>query len=248
VRRYLYFSILLIPLLASCTQSTEPNALLLSKVLSNGKLFYQYDYNPEGKLISMERFGSQTDNYSESYEYYPDGLLAKRIITDPYGCSADLFEYNEKNLAIGVTTYFSSGNVWAEEYEYDSKGRILGGLAFTNGEKTGYMTYKYDGSGNTIERKEFTDEDFLMSELRFEYDKYKNPFPINFPIDIIKKNNVIYSYAYHASMSSPPPEYSSTFEYNSEGLPIKEIHTYKNTTNPQVIEYVYISKIDLLTQ
>jgi hypothetical protein len=244
----MYLFIFLIPLLASCGQSNNSNKLLLSNVLSDGKLFYQYDYNPEGKLISLQRFASQTDNYSESYAYNSDGILEKRIISDPYGGSVDIYEYNEKRLAVSVTSYYSSGNVFGEQYNFDSKGRISGGLAFTNGEKTGYMTYKYDGTGNTIERKEFSSDDFLVSELRFEYDKYRNPFSINFPIDVIKKNNAVYSYTYHASMSSPPPEYSSTFEYNSEGLPVKETRTYKNVTKAQIIEYVYALKSELRTK
>jgi len=40
-------------------------------------------------------------------------------------------------------------------------------------------------------------------------------------------------------MSYPPPQYESTFEYNSSGLPIKETRHYSNIGKPVIYEYVY---------
>jgi hypothetical protein len=256
MRSYLYLFIILILPLVSCTQF--PNSsdshevesdLLLSKVISDRKLLYEFSYNSKGQLASLQGFVYQDDSYVESYEYNFNGLLDKRSIVDPYGGSTEYYEYNEKGLVINVTKHFpSSGNTWREEYRYDSNGKIIEGVTFANEEKRGYVIYKYDEAGNTIERKEYDNDDHLMSELRFEYDNHRNPYPLNFPVDIIRKNNVVYSYSFQAVMSYPPPEYSSTFQYNSAELPIKEIRVHMNGREPQVIEYTYISKSAQLTK
>lgn len=250
MRRCLYLFIILILPLVSCTQSSnsgsshgiEPN-LLLSKIIADGKLLYEFSYDSKSRLASLQWFVYQDDSYVESYEYNSNDQLKKRSCVDPYGGFTEYYEYNEKGLVRSATKYFeSSGNTWQEEYQYNSKGQIVKGLTFTNDEKGGYVTYKYDESGNTIERKEYDNDDHLMSELRFEFDSQRNPYPLNFPVDIIKKNNVLYSYSFHAVMSYPPPQYLSTFEYNSAGLPAKEIRVHKDGRESQVIEYIYISR------
>jgi hypothetical protein len=252
MRRYLYlFMVLVLPLIfcVQCSNSGDSHKgdsdLLLSKVVSDGKLLYEFNYDSKGKPILLQRF---VDSCVETYEYNSSGLLKERSIIDPYGGSTEYYEYNWKGLVISATRHFSSGNTFREEYRYDSKGKIIEGLIFVNEEKRGYVTYKYDGAGNTIERKEYDNDGYLMSELRFEYDNQRNPYLLNFPVDIIKKNNVVYSYSFHAVMSYPPPEYSSTFEYNSAGLPVKEARVHKNSREPQVIEYIYMSKRDQLTK
>jgi len=256
MRRCLYLSIILILSLVSCTQSSNSgdsheveSDLLLSKVISDGKLLYEFSYKSNGQLASLQRFAYQDDSYVESYEYNFNGLLDKRSIVDPYGGSTEYYEYNEKGLVMSVTKYFpSSGNTWREEYRYDSNRKIIEGLTFYNEEKVGYVTYKYDEAGNTIERKKYDNDDHLMSELRSEYDSQRNPYLLNFPMDITRKNNVVYSYSFQAVMSSPPPEYSSTFQYNSAELPVKETQVHTNGQEPQVIEYIYISKSAQLTK
>jgi len=253
MRICLYLFIILILPLVSCTQSSNSGSshevesdLLLSKVISDGKLLYEFSYDSKRQLVSLQGFAYQDDSYVESYEYNSNGLLEKRSIVDPYGGSTEYYEYNEKGLIISVTKHFpSSGNMWREEYRYNSKGQIVEGLTFANEEKRGHVTYKYDEDGNTIERKEYDNDDHLVSELRFEYDSQRNPYPLNSPVDIAKKNNVVYFYSFHAVMSYPPPQYLSIFEYNSAGLPVKEtrVHTSgPSGREPQVIEYIYISK------
>jgi len=74
-----------------------------------------------------------------------------------------------------------------------------------------------------------------------QFDDYKNPYPLNFPMDIVQKNNIKKYYYYLAIMSYPPPEYESLYEYNSDRLPIKESRTYLNGKKTDY-EYVYISK------
>jgi hypothetical protein len=246
---YLLIMIILILPLLSCIQTSNPGrshevetSLLLSKVVSDGKLLYEYSYDSNDHLVSLQRFLYQDDSYMEFNEYNQNGLLEKRSIIDPYGGSTEYYEYNREGLVTSVTKHYPSGNIFKEEYRYNSKGRVIEGLTFLNEEKLGYITYKYDEEGSTIERKEYNKDNYLMSELRFEYDNHRNPYPLNFPLDIVKKNNVVYSYYFHSVMSYPPPEYSSTFKYNSAGLPIKETRVSSNSREPQSIEYIYMSK------
>ena len=57
---------------------------------------------------------------------------------------------------------------------------------------------------------------------------------------MVQHNNIIESYYYLAVMSYPPPQYESTFEYNSTDLPIKETRIYQNGENPVLYDYVYV--------
>ena len=70
----------------------------------------------------------------------------------------------------------------------------------------------------------------IISQFKYTYDEMINPDPtsvspfwvISHP-DIIQGNNPVYSYYYSAFMSSMPPEYEFTYEYDNTGLPIKAI-------------------------
>jgi hypothetical protein len=166
--------------------------------------------------------------------------LGKRF----YDGFVETYEYNEKGFLVSFTKYYEKTNkTWKDEYRYISEGQIDKGITYFNGEKRGYVTYKYDKSGNTIERKEYEDESNLqISEHRFEFDNEKSPYTLNFPMDMIRKNNIKKYYHCLIVMSYPPPQYDSIFEYNSAGLPVKETCMFPDGKKTVVYEYIYMTR------
>ncbi len=245
MKKYQVFFLLFILSLIACNDTSDSitsineGKLLLNRVIVDGRLYKEFSYDADAKLIQMNEYYNDSLSNSETYQYNSDGRLEKRI----HDGFVDTFEYNENGLLISYTSYYSrTAKQWNEKYQYNSSNQIQKGITFYNGEKRGYVEYKYDIHNNTIERKEFEDIDnFLISEQRMQFDDYKNPYPLNFPMDIVQKNNIKKYYYYLAIMSYPPPEYESVYEYNSDRLPIKESRTYLNGKKT-VYEYVYISK------
>ena len=90
----------------------------------------------------------------------------------------------------------------------------------------------------------------IISQFKYAYDEMINPEPTSISpfwgisqVDIIRGNNPIYSYYYNAVMSSFPPQYEFTYEYDKEGLPIKGYRkNLQQTGSSAIIDYEYIDK------
>ena len=225
--------------LLSCSKETDrittpdsESPMLLIQITYDGEVRYKYFYDSENRLIQMKTFFNDSCTSIESYEYNKQGKFEKRF----YDSFEESYEYNDQGLLISRTSYYEkTEKTWEEEYNYNSKDQIETGNIYFNGEKTGYITYQYDESGNTTVRKGYG------SEYRFTFDNFNSPFALTFPLDIIRKNNITKYYYYSVVMSAPPHEYSATFEYNSERLPIKETRIIPYNEEPVIVEYSYNS-------
>jgi hypothetical protein len=161
--------------------------------------------------------------------------LSKRLyagfeVTYRYGIDGALFS---------MTEYYPATNkTWVESYRHGPDGAIIDALTLYNGDITGYVLYTYDCAGNTIERSEYNKNGALLYQEKCVYDSLVNPLRLSFPLDMVKKGNMVYSYYYSVMMSSPPKEYSSFFEYDASGLPLREtrVRTNIDTTH---FEYIY---------
>jgi hypothetical protein len=220
--------------------STPDTGLLLSKVFADGMLVNEYLYDSNNNLIELKTFHEDSLIQTESYGYNDDNRLLNRY----HDGFVDTYSYNKEGLLIGLSSYYAATDkTWEETYTYDSQKKIEVGKKYFNGEKIANISYKYDKNGNTVKHKEYyTSGDFLVSEYRFSFDSKISPFALNFPLDMVQSNNIIEYYYYQAIMSYMPPQYESTFEYNSEDLPIKETRMYQNRDDPIIYEYVYVSK------
>ena len=120
-----------------------------------------------------------------------------------------------------------------QKYIYKN-GKIKKGIGYSvEGEVVSYISYKYDSRGNTLEkivRSANSDSDFILYEIKFRYDNKVNPLgafgltSLNSSAytgnsDIIQVNNPTYSLYLNSVMSSLPPEFEVTYEYNSANLP-----------------------------
>ncbi len=172
-----------------------------------------YSYDEEGRIIEKK-----IDNYVTTYTYSSEGQLLEQNIH--YTSKQNDSEWNEKT-----------------EFKYKN-GKINKGIVYSEeGEVLQYISYKYDSRGNTLEkivRVSAKDSDFSLVEIKFKYDSKVNPFlssGVNMlngytftqDADIKQVNNPVYSSYSNMVMSSIPPEYEISYEYNSEGLPVKAV-------------------------
>jgi YD repeat-containing protein len=261
MRILIYFLIANLMILSGCKKddfqySFETPSKLLVSVKGNDQLITGLKYDTLNRLIQVDRYlNSGPDCISQFLEYDSQN----RLITVSYSDYTETYKYNDDGRLAGIILHFKSagdGYEWEQRTELQySKGRISKGIKYSSdGIESGYILYKYDSRGNTIERTEYSvlpeSKDMIMSKSEFTYDDKINPCPFSsspywgiYQVDIIQGNNPTYFHYYNIIMSSLPPEYASTYDYDSTGLPIKEYREQLNGTGgSNVFEYEYIEK------
>ena len=144
--------------------------------------------------------------------------------------------------------YSETDKTWITKYT-GHDGKVYSGEEYFNGNLTSRISFKYDERGNTIERTEYdiANDEFILFQNKFQYDNKINPcYQVQTLFsDIIQYNNPVYTYMFNAYMSSLPPEYNISYEYNSLDLPVKEYHEhvgYSAQLGTYVYEYIYTEK------
>ena len=215
----------------------------LHKIKHNDNDYIDFIYDDLKRLSEIKiHFG---DTFSlEKYSYNDQNQMIKREYGKNY---EDIYSY-ENGLLKSSESINKINDRWHRKnvFIYDNN-RITKANVYFNEILTGYILYKYDLNGNTIERKEYsygkTEPDVPVSHYKFYYDDKKNPvFSLNvFPVDLVQKNNPVYTYYYLVTMSMFPPEYESEFTYDNDGFPVQELRHFKNwPSDAQPEKYTYI--------
>jgi hypothetical protein len=219
----------------SCNCDDNPSKLLVA-IKENDKLISEFKYDGQNRLVQLDIYYNDSVWCSEYYQYTPDNKLVKRT----HSGFIDTYEYSSTGKLKSATQYYqATEKEWKTEYHY-SGNKINRGTTYFNGSETGYVVFKYDSNGNTIERTEYLkiqgQDDFMDSQFKMTYDDQVNPLVnhYQYPIDVIQKNNPTYYYYYMSIMSSFPPEFNSSYEYDEEGLPVKEYR------GQRILEYEYV--------
>ena len=172
-------------------------------------LIESYKYNDAGKISQKTN-----ENYTTNYVYNTAG----QIIED----NVSYISPNDGHISLTKTKYIYKNGKIKKGIGYSEEGGIVS-----------YVSYKYDSRGNTLEkivRSANSDSDFILYEIKFRYDNEVNPLgafgltSLNSSAytgnsDIIQVNNPTYSLYLNSVMSSFPPEFEVTYEYNSANLP-----------------------------
>lgn len=174
---------------------------LISKVLINGELYYEYSYNDvnliaEGKskfhytkhtyddrnLLTESEFYVDPAMFSSSSQVLEEAMNRKEWV-NPDNTTKSLikfFEYNSKEELIKVTfTRPLVSNSEYSEYEYDD-GRICRLTMYWKNEISGHIDFVYDEKGNLIKESKYhvswegTDE--LWTTKEYEFDNMRNPY------------------------------------------------------------------------
>jgi|GEM_PF-2426931 len=218
---------------ASGAAQPQKPSLLLKEIRQDGKPYVNFTYDSRGRMIADNAY------VNESYVYDSLGRLSKRF----YAGFEVTYQYGIDGALSSMTEYYPATNkTWMESYRRGSDGAIVDALTFYNGDTTGYVYYAYDCAGNTIERNEYNKNGTLFYQEKCTYDSLVNPLQLSFPLDMVKKGNMVYSYYYSMMMSSPPKEYSSSFEYDASGLPVRETRVRTNIKDTLHYEYSYDKK------
>lgn len=227
--------IVCLAVLTSCQKdvpetSNNPFFKLLVAIKENDKLVTEFRYDSLKRLVLLNNYRSDTVINSESYQYDLENRLIKRI----YPGFMETYQYSGSGKLQSTTLdYPATSKEWKTEYQYSGK-KISKGITYFNGDKRGYIDFKYDSRGNTVERSEYAiaegQEDFLDEQFKMTYDDKVNPLqnPSIYPADFVQNNNPVYFYHYLSVMSSPPKEYHSTYEYDYQGYPTREIRDLKS--------------------
>ncbi len=233
--------------------SFETPSKLLVSIKENGQLVTEFKYDSINRLIQADRYLPGVSDIVSQYLAYDS---KNRLISISSGEYTEDLEYSNDGRLVTMILHFESatdGYEWEQKTELQySNGKISRGIIFSkDGVETGYINYKYDSGGNTTERTEYSvSSDYrgmIISQFKYIYDGKINPNPLlSYPVwglsqvDIIQGNNPIRSYYYNIAMSSFPPQYEFSYDYDISGLPtrvyIKKLQEPESST---VLEYEY---------
>lgn len=232
-----------------------PAPKLLISIQEKDHFDLSFRYDNLNRLIVINKVYYFVDDTLWEGEYL-NYNSKNQLISKTYSEYTENFEYNRNGSLRSKALHFKSakdGYEWEQvtQYKY-SQGRIYTGTKYSSdGNEISHYTYNYDQKGNTTERTEYAgNNEMIMSQLKITYDDKINPGIISYStvwgesnMDIVQGNNPTSFYYYNAIMSSFPPEYEITYEYDKDGLPLKEYR--KRLSHPlgtSVYEYKYIEK------
>ncbi|UCH13644.1 MAG: hypothetical protein JSV22_11110 [Bacteroidales bacterium] len=214
---------------------------LLSRILKDGKIYQEYIYNDNKKLIRVNHYYDDSVYHFEAYNYNSEGKAVMKKYSDDY---YETYEYDEYGRYIRLNIHGSDSQVYQiNEYTYNSVGQIETGVVNYRDMDIRDITYTYDSRGNVLTRIEGEDEEsqFTLVTSEYEYDNKNNPrYNWKLPTDIIQYNNPLRYIHQNALSCMMPPDYEYQYEYNSDGYPVKEIRNWFNTEVYDTFYYEYL--------
>lgn len=201
---------------------------------SKGKWTYSvYSYDRENKLSSYDMYvdpGMVSSDWQTAQQSMNRTGWVTPENTEMNG-RADYFYINNRLIRIDVT-HFPGGVKSTTAYEYDDNGRISKRIYYYENHPSSFTEFLYDENGNLVTeiKKEIIDGvPVIMVKTEYEFDDKNNPY-ISFqrllrPGEYTNKNNIVRSVQtlyFDAPMVEKIQETNYTYEYNSEGYPIKK--------------------------
>lgn len=227
--------------------------IAVTRTDENSEFRIEFEYDNLNRLAEVDNIFSEDVTVAETYFYNEEGELSEKrsgnyLTTYTYNSSGNLTEQNVQYSSP------DDDNDWQVKTEFEYKnGRISKGIVYSkDGEIVQYINYKYDSRGNTLEKTVTAnaESDLNLIEIKFEYDTKANPLAasrvnmLNGSMfsqcaDIVQVNNPVYSSYHNLLLSSFPPDFEISYEYNSKDLPVKA--TMKSLIYPdsKPVELVY---------
>ena len=214
---------------------------LLSKILKDGKIYQEYIYGDNKKLIRVNYYYDDSVYHFEAYKYNSEGKAVMKEYSDDY---YETFEYDESGRYIKLYLHDNDSEIYeVTEFTYNPEGQIEKGVRKYRDVDERYITYTYDSRGNVITRIEDVNggSQFTLSSSEFEYDDKNNPrYNWDLPTDIIQYNNPVRYFNQNALSCMMPPNYEYQYEYNSDGYPVMEIRNWVGSEVYDTFYYEYL--------
>jgi hypothetical protein len=221
----------------------------LSSIQVSGITTTRFLYGADGKIkevqseYNWEKFYYDARGHISKVESYTDpGIFAgsARINTKTELCDSEktpatayqLFEYNSEGKVVKVDFYGLTNGVFERRsfttYLYE-KGKVLkSSLHGVDSVVTQFTVYQYDEKGNMITEDYYACDPAklmpkMISKTLYEHDDKINPYQIYEAIYHVNLNNTVKStfISFDQSFSKPIIK-EMHYEYNDEGLPVKE--------------------------
>lgn len=206
MKKHVVLTLFIALILTSCEKEKQPLAEntdlpLLSKVLVDGNLSYEYSYTEANLLFEEKskfryaRHNYNNQNLLSSSEFYMDLGMASsdsRVVEEslnraewvnPENTSKNLtheYEYNRigQPARKHFTSLTSSGSEYSEFTIENDK--IIRQTMYWDDELTFYTDYEYDDDGNLIKESKFnvlsTGIEELWTTTEYEFDHMHNPY------------------------------------------------------------------------
>lgn len=207
-------------------------------VESKGKWSYRsYTWDRDHKLLSYDMYddlGMASSNWETAQQSMNRTEWVTPENTEING-RANYF-YTKNKLSKIEVTRLPGGAKSSTTYEYDDKGRISKKIYYYDNTQSSFTEFHYDAYGNLVTeiKKEIIDGvPVMMVSTEYEFDDKNNPY-IAFkrllqPGENTNKNNIlrrVQTLHFDAPMAQKIMETVNTYEYNSEGYPVKKDSLY----------------------
>jgi len=199
----------------------------------NNNYTRKFTYNTESQIIREDIIDNNTNIGYNTFEYNANKLIKQNA----YNAQSTLksyytYEYNSSNQLI-AEKYFDLSNGSAIEkesftYEYSSPTELKKSSYFENNTLYSYRTYQYS-NGLMTKIQSFKANGNQSGQTEIEYDNNKSALSSLNPIIVLfgttafpYQKNIIKHIVKDANGQTVNDEsYSSTYEYNSQGYPLK---------------------------
>ena len=236
----------------SCTKKadeideTNTAGLKLHRVLSEGRLVQEYEYNQDGMVIRQTFYGHGNNKSGETIYFYDANkkLVRTETFSDVSSSTAvqqlsyGYAEYDyDSDGRISRTRTFSKFGAAFEQTSiivptYDGQGRVISTLqSSVDNKPANLFKYEYDQRGNIISQESYRYEGSVLTlgfRTTYEHDDKSNPYLnlLVLPFSVNKNNITKHTTTnYNLTPGTPAVSTMETFykRYNSAGLPVEVI-------------------------
>lgn len=221
------------------------------RVLSDGKVIQEFDYNSDGMVTRQTFYGFADKKSSETiYLYNPNKKLVKTesffdvsasMMTQQLTYGYSEYKYGNDGRLSEERTYSKNGS--QSELRsvivptYDANGRAVNRFQSLDNKPFNLYKYEYDNKGNVIVQESYRYEGatpILGFRSIYEHDNKKNPYVglIVIPFSV-NRNNIIKHTTTNYNLTPGTPVVTTTQtvykKYNANDLPV-EVVEYGTST------------------
>lgn len=221
----------------------ETHSLLIN---NNGVSFIEYFYT-DSTVITYKDYTSE--EYKE-YNYSNDSVVVNTYNENDVLKSKEVYHYNEANQIEYVNSYTGEDSVFLERKEYEYQDQTLVKI-------DAYFPEFFYFLNENVHEHEAVSETGVWTKYRYEYNNKQTAyFMMNLPeskVEYLSDNAIVLKVAEwteyldgagvnDSTINHIDTIYTSTFEYDSDGLILREYRTLSDDID--TLEFIYSTVIE----